>query len=183
MKKIIALLFLTPIAANAVPIAYDEGVDGDLVINSSVLTLDFGVNTVSGTTSGSNSALGLDFDFFNALFPANSFLHAISLNLTDAGGNGSFVIRLEISEIANFSNKLLQEVVSSGGFFSFPFGLSGDDGFRIGLNSIPSFAINNYTISLDVRGVTTVPEPGTLALMGLGLAGLGLVSRRRRQRR
>lgn len=57
---------------------------------------------------------------------------------------------------------------------SIHFGLAGG-GTTTDLNG--SFGIDNLTIGSD--GTSQVPEPMTLALVGLGLAGLGVTTRRR----
>ena len=51
-------------------------------------------------------------------------------------------------------------------------------GFRLQRRNNPP-GNNNRAVFRNFQITTTVPEPGTLAMLGLGLAGLGLAVRRR----
>lgn len=62
-----------------------------------------------------------------------------------------------------------------------PAGLSGRIAFHYSLTNAGPAGSNGNFIGIDTVQITAVPEPGTWALMGLGLAGVAGLARRRQQ--
>ena len=163
---------------SAAPLNYNEAVDGDIV-SSLVLSLDFGVNVVTGRTSGSTSPFGLDGDLFKALLPVNAVLDGFEVTLTTGtGGNGSFIGMWEYT----FCNPCTSSFVltGAGGTFTVPIDLAAAYIF-LQPNNFPASAVNDYTIRISVSS-SEVPIPAALPLFATILAGGGLVAWRRKRK-
>jgi len=126
---------------------------GGTVVGSGVITLDY---SVPQTANGTYFQLGILLQY-----PGNSYYGTFfTSSTTDLG----------------FQNNYGQEVYRGTIDYTINAGPSGGFGFGLMYNSdyapaLP-FTVDNITL------VSAVPEPGTIALVGLGLAGLTLIRRR-----
>jgi hypothetical protein len=188
LAAVLALL-MSAMAADAVPVTVDFTVTSNDVSNPSwergvmgtgYFTFDDGLLPVSGNGLVGNPILGLptldlffnwfgvSFDETTAKIATLSFTDGVLSNWT-IGGNYSPAtcgfLRYACTSSGGSAPDF--DAVGSGG-------LAFTDAQHAGLAYGP--------VQWSVRGAgTAVPEPGTLALFGLGILGLGFVRRRRAQ--
>ena len=188
LAAVLALL-MSAMAADAVPVTVDFTVTSNDVSNPSwergvmgtgYFTFDDGLMPVSGNGLVGNPILGLPtldlfFNWFGVSFDEStakigtlSFTDGVLSNWT-IGGNYSPAtcgfLRYACTSSGGSAPDF--DAVGSGG-------LAFTDAQHAGLAYGP--------VQWSVRGAgTAVPEPGTLALFGLGILGLGFVRRRRAQ--
>lgn len=188
-------LFTLPIAANASIIYSTTGLSGTFT------TENFDINGGEGTAAASQFT-GVVFgagnyvsNFYNGSFPnmvnyqVGNFVESGIQPITDPTSFNftsdifelafAFVSNPQTTTVSAFLNNILVESVAlstdySGNYVSI-------SGYTFDEVRITSIGSNNAYILDDMQyKVAQVPEPAALALVGMGLAGLGFSSRKAR---
>ena len=137
---------------------------GDVSVTSSVFPAGWGQNALSPFANTSAGAFLLTF---------SSAISAISVDVGDFQPSDADVFSLTAGSGSTSG--------SQGGTTGFPvfstLSLSGVNSFTAVLSG--GSASFPESVFWDNIQVTAVPEPGTMAMLALGLAGLGVVARRR----
>jgi len=194
-------LLLSPIVAHAdfveVTIDFDSALLGSFTSFTedgfTITQFDLGDPQNIADTGDGNHALvdGNPFNVFGAasiitiLGPAGMLFDLVSLDVADLLGNslgGGGVVgggyRIEVGNTV-FSPTIAAVYSPTSSVFTtvYPTGLTGLNSLAINIVSLGGF--DNFAVDNIVLRYTKVPEPSTLALLGFGLIGMGLVRRRR----
>ncbi len=131
-------------------------------------------NSILGLT-GITYGTGLDLGILGSF--QSSFNTATSVEVTET--SFEFGADLDIAQPDNFTLFTLEFNTLATGFTNLDLTVNSmiDSDDLLGPNTIIPSALNNGVVNVS-NGISTVPEPGVLVLMAIGLASMRLVRRR-----
>jgi hypothetical protein len=126
--------------------------------------------------SGSFSNVGNYYLDFTGL-PVGDSLSTLDFVVENTGSRSFTSV---IDDVASGAGSPLTgpQTVTGGGSWDPTATVQADGDIVVGMH-ISSEGVADYTISFTDPGSSTVPEPASLGVVGLGLAGIGVLARRR----
>ena len=204
-RSTLASIFLTALAWPMLASAanYIESVNGDLSGDfqnpTSIVLVPNGSTTVSGTIQGAGMGVSVDLDYFKVTVPVGQVLAALNVlpGTVGAGAIGSFIAiysgATAVNPVGAASTDALgyylyraadigTDILDNMGTFNF-------NGTNPSIGFIPPLSSGDYTFWIqegfngtfpyNFELVSSVPEPPTILLMGLGGLAIGLRRYRR----
>ncbi|HNQ91887.1 MAG TPA: PEP-CTERM sorting domain-containing protein [Alphaproteobacteria bacterium] len=167
--------------------AYDKitNADADVILNTaygvgdsqSMLGIQNQIVTITGTTPG----ILFDFDEISISGPGAIFFGTSSVQIKGYDVDNNLIASLLVSGLNDISslvslgddfNVLAKATLETLGNANYPWLTAGYDNLEISEYVAPGGGDGG-------NGGNTVPEPGTLGLLGLGLIGMGYAARKR----
>lgn len=179
----IGLLF-SPLIANAGTI---NSFEGTYDLSTNRVLFSFNIDAVDAATPSGIDNMYLDFDTFSLWTAGWSFLDASTSNTTtNRYDSDEMFMNFDVLTGSNLTVRFLFGNVNLTNFttssWSHDWGFNwGAYGSSIGGNQfigVTGHDQRNWTAGRLEGSLTSVPEPGTLALLGIGL--LGMAARRRK---